>query len=411
MTSLTRRSVLAGAIALAATPKVLRAAAGEPIRIGHQCDTTGALASSGYWRKRAVDAAAKWLNERGGIAGRPIEVFTIDTETKVDVGISRLRQLLQARNVDFVIGSQHGGVAVASNPIMQEQKKLCLSMSRTDSITGSAGNPFVFRVIVNTHLSATAAAKPMVEIAGKKWAVIYADYVWGQSHRDMWTEQVKEVGGTVLQSIPIPVNASDTISYVSKLDNSVDGIFVALLGSDLPKTFISLAQLGFFKKTIVTADYVFGAFDIRSYGKRADGVWGMDTLPWELSDKDTPFLRNLREAVGIDSSGREVDTGRNAAMGEVWPAWESVSFLKKNVEGSGWKSNGDIETLIKYAEANSDYPESELFPQGPLYIRPQDHQAFCNSYLLQVADGKICVRNTVPLKSAVYPAAIDLASK
>jgi branched-chain amino acid transport system substrate-binding protein len=396
---------------LAATPRVLPAAAGEPIRIGHQCDTTGALASSGYWRKKAVDAAAKWLNKRGGIAGRPIEVSTIDTETKVDVGISGLRQLLQERNVDFVIGSQHGGVAIASNPIMQKQKRLYLSMSRTDSITGSVGNPFVFRVIVNTHLSATAAAKPMVEVAGKKWAIIYADYVWGQSHRDMWTDQAKEAGGTVLQLIPIPVNASDTISYVSKLDGSVDGIFVALIGSDLPKAFISLVQLGFIKKTVVTADYVFGAFDIRSYGKRADGVWGMDTLPWELSDKDTPFLRNLREAVGIDSCGREVDTGRNAAMGEVWPAWESVSFLKRNVEGSGWKSNSDTEALIKYAEANPNYAESELFPQGSLYMRPQDHQAFCNSYLLQIADGKILVRNAMPLKGAVYPAIIDLTSK
>jgi len=137
MTSLTRRSVLACGIALAATPKVLRAAAGEP-----NSYRSSVRPRRVHWpaadigERRRSTAAAKWLNKRGGIAGRPIEVSTIDTETKVDVGISRLRQLLQERNVDFVIGSQHGGVAVTSNPIMQEQKRLYLSMSRTDSNHG-----------------------------------------------------------------------------------------------------------------------------------------------------------------------------------------------------------------------------------------------------------------------------------
>src|ERR1700760_4068165 len=84
--SLTRRGLVQGAAATAAALTVPGfASADEPIRIGHQCDLTGALASTGYWRKKAADAAVKYVNEHGGIAGRQVELITVDTETKVDV--------------------------------------------------------------------------------------------------------------------------------------------------------------------------------------------------------------------------------------------------------------------------------------------------------------------------------------
>ncbi len=135
--------------------------------------------------EKAVDAAVKFINDNGGIAGRPIELTTIDTESKVDVGVLRLRQLIQDKRVDFVIGSQYGGVAIASNPICRDLGILCLSLSRTDEITGSAANPYVFRLIVNTTLTASAAGSWMIERTGKNWTALYADYVWGASNRDL----------------------------------------------------------------------------------------------------------------------------------------------------------------------------------------------------------------------------------
>ena len=182
-----RRTVLASLAATAtagafAAPRAFAAPSGAPIRIGHQCDVTGGLASSGYWHRKTINIAAKWFNDRGGIAGRPIEVVGIDSETKVDVGIARLRQLLQDQKVDFVIGSQHGGVAIASTAIVKDEQVPYFSMSRSEGVTEDVGNPFVFRLIVNTRQTNVAAGKTMASKVGKKWAVLYADYIWGQSH-------------------------------------------------------------------------------------------------------------------------------------------------------------------------------------------------------------------------------------
>lgn len=407
---------LAGGIAVASTVSSLgvsraMAQSPNPIKVGHQCDLTGPFASTGYWRKKATDAAAKWLNAKGGIAGRPIEIVTIDTESKVDVGVLRMRQLIQDHKVDFVVGSEHGGIGIASNPIAQEFKTLYLSMSRTDDVTVKAVNPYVFRLQVDTSLTAKAAGGWMVGQTGKRWGILYADYVWGQSHRDAWTQSVQAAGGTVVQSLSMPVNTADPLPYISKLDRSIDAVFVALLAPDVPRAIPALNQMGFADKYLVTADALFGTFDILSLGPQVERLWGMDSLPWELEDKDTPHMRALRVAVGVDEHGREVGAKRFCMMGDIWPAWENLGFLKRNVEATGWKTRNDTSALIKYAEAHPNYPESELFPQGPLLIRPEDHQAFCDYFALRIEKGRIRVKNRIAKESGIYPATVNIASK
>jgi branched-chain amino acid transport system substrate-binding protein len=413
-----RRSFLANTARVAAAVAATGAAGGilsrhafaanEPIRIGHQCDLTGALASTGYWRKKATDAVATWLNQSGGIAGRPIEVITVDTETKVDVGVSRLRQLIQENKVDFVIGSQHGGIGVASNPVVRELNTIYMPLNRTDATTGSAANPFVFRLMVNTSLTANAAGGWMTQNIGKRWGVVHADYIWGQSHRDAWSQVVGASGGKVLQSIAMPVNTTDPLPYLGKIDRSADAIFLALLGPDVPRSVTALRQIGLGSKALVTADYIFGSFDVVSLGATAEGLWGMDTLPWELADRDTPHLRNMRKVLGVDDRGREAGSGRFCSMGEIWPAWENLGFIKQNVEGSAWKSRADNAKFIRHAEANPKYAESALFPQGELLVRPEDHQGFVDYFLLRVEQGRIRVKNRVPKQAGTYPATVRL---
>ncbi len=387
------------------------AAAADPIKIGHQCDLTGALASTGYWRKKTADAAVKWINKNGGVAGRQLELVTIDTESKVDAGILRLRQLLQESKVDFVLGSEHGGISVASNPIMLEQKTICLSQSRTDAVTGAAANPFIFRLMVNTSLAAYAAAPTILAKGWKRWSMIYADYVWGHAHRDAWLAQFKKAGIAVGNVLSVPVNTPDPLSFVSRIDRSSDAIFIALLGPDMPRVLVALDQLGLGNKTKVLVDAGFGVFDVLKMGKRAENMWSMDCSPFELADHDTPHERNMRVEVGIDENGREVGTNQACIIGDVWPMWESLSFIKRNVEGSGWKTKNDTAALIKYAESNPNYPESALFPQGDLFIRPEDHQAFCDYYVLRIKDGRIRTEIKIPKDRGIYPTTINLASK
>jgi len=125
----TRRSFLTGLLAggvfgqgfnLTIMRDVMAKPTGEPIRIGHQCDLTGGISSWGYWHDKAAKAAVEYLNQTTGIAGRPVELITEDTETNPPTGARKFRSLVQRSNADFVIGSVHSGVNLATVPIARE---------------------------------------------------------------------------------------------------------------------------------------------------------------------------------------------------------------------------------------------------------------------------------------------------
>src|SRR3990167_5464697 len=118
----------------------------EPIVIGHQGDLTGLLAVVGYWHDKSARAAINRINKEGGIAGRSLTYVIEDTESNPAVGVRKLRKLIQENNADFVIGSEHGGLAMASAPIVKETKTLYVSASYTDAVTGKAGNRYVIRL-------------------------------------------------------------------------------------------------------------------------------------------------------------------------------------------------------------------------------------------------------------------------
>lgn len=382
----------------------------DTILIGHHAELSGGLALSGYWRRKTVDAAAQYINESGGIAGRPVQVVTVDTETNTDVGNRRLRKLIDEDKVDFIVGAEHGGIAIASAKVAEESQILYLPTSRSDPLTLSAevANRYVYRVVSGTVGPAKAVAGWFTQNVGKKWAIIYSDYAWGQSHRDSWTQAVRDNGGTVSAAIGIPINTADHIPYIQQIPQDVDAIQIALIPPDLPRIFPVIAQSGLGDKQRYIADGSLVLFDVYSLGDLAEGIWYSDQVPWVLADQDTPHMRNMYEKVGVDVNGREIGSGHYAAMGDVWIAWEIMGFIKTIVEGSGWKTKADTLKLIEWAEAHPNFPESDLFPQGELHVRPEDHQGFARHHVLQVKSNAIRVQNTVDMQATVYPAAVNL---
>ena len=97
--------------------KDLYAQAGGPIVIGHHCELTGGFASWGYWHDKAARKAVDLINKGGGIARRKVELVTEDTEANPASGARKLRNLIERSNAEFVVGSVHSGIMLASIPI------------------------------------------------------------------------------------------------------------------------------------------------------------------------------------------------------------------------------------------------------------------------------------------------------
>lgn len=412
--NLTRRSFLASTAAATASVGTFASArrlfaaptSGEPIVIGHQCELTGWDSATGFWRDKAATGLCNWINETGGIAGRPIKLVTVDTKSDVDAGVNQLRSLILQEKVDFVIGSEISSIALASNKIANENKTLYMTMSSSEATTAS-GNavPYQFRMTTNSAATAAGAAQKYVESVGKRWATLFADIKWGQSERDWWQKGVSAAGGEATSAVALPVDAPDLLPFVAQIDRSADGIFIPVLNA---LQAIQLIRGSGYQQKIVLAGLSFSLFDHRELGAEGEGTFGIETTPLALKDMPSPEMGEIYKALGIDENGIETASGKVVGGSMILGIAQSLGFIKANVEQSGWKTADDTAALIKHAETIKTYARGPLFPLGDVTMRPEDHQAFMDIYLLQVQGGALNKFGVASKESTLYPADVDL---
>jgi branched-chain amino acid transport system substrate-binding protein len=119
----TRRTVLTGAAAMAATigmPAVLRAQ-GAAFKIGTLLSVTGPGAFLGDHMKRGMELAIEEINGGGGIDGRKLEWSFYDAETQSTRGVTSTRRLIEQDGVDIIVGGGNAsGIALAMVPIVEK---------------------------------------------------------------------------------------------------------------------------------------------------------------------------------------------------------------------------------------------------------------------------------------------------
>ncbi len=372
---------------------------GEPIVIGHQADLTGGISSWGYWMDKAVKTACDHLNQTTGIAGRPVKYVAEDTESSPPTGARKFRSLIQRNNADFVIGSAHSGVNLATVGIAKELKRVYIPQGMAEEKTGSKGNRYVFQVGSDTYAQAAAGAEWAAKNLGKKWNFIFADYGWGWSHFNEHKAVLTKLGASVGQPIAVPLDAKDLLPYLAKVDKDAEQLYSIFFGSQSVAYYTQSKSMGLDKKmhrySVLCTHEAISPKDI---GGVTEGLYLLEYHPRMLKYKDTPHNRKLRELMGVDPlDGREQGSNRIIAGSHYWAAWESVFFIKKAVEKSGWKSQKETPEFIQALEGMS-VAESLEHPQGAKYIRKQDHKAVIDNYMSRIENGEFHVKHKIAAK-------------
>lgn len=394
-----RRDFLkAGAAGALASQGLLSAGAafakpsGQPVVIGHQCDLTGGFSSWGYWCDKAVKTAVNYLNENDGIAGRPVQYVAEDTESNPPTGARKFRSLVQRSRADFVIGSVHSGVCLASTAIAKELKTIYIPAAMAEEITGSQGNRYVFRVGSDTYSQAVAGAPWAFQNLGKSWTFIFADYGWGWSHFNEHKKVLESLGAKVAAPIAVPLDAKDLLPYLAKVPADTQVLYSIFFGAQSTAYYTQGKSMGLDQKmqrysVICTHE----AISPRDLGGASEGVYLLEYHPRQLKFKDTAHNRRFRELMEIDAvDGREKTSSRVVAGSHHWSVWESVFFIKKAVEKSGWKVKADNPAFIRALEGMR-VEESFEHPQGAKYIRPSDHKAVIDFKMSKVEKSEISV--------------------
>jgi len=403
--TLPRRSFLqtalaGGAIASTAYVSLTRdlfAKESGPIVIGHQCELTGGFSSWGYWHDKCAKAAAKVINEGGGIAGRKLEVPIADTESNPAAGARKLRSLIQRSKARFVVGSVHSGIMLASIPIATELKTPYFSAGEATEATGSKGSRYSFRTGTDTYALAAAGAPWAFKNLGKNWTMIFPDYAWGHSHHEEHRKLIESMGGKVNDPIAVPLGTKDLVPYLAKIPEETEVLFSVFFGALSVAFYTQSKSMKLDEKMkMYSVSGTIEAIDPAAINGAAEGVFFLENFPRPLEYKNDEYHKAFIEMMEIDPvHARENGSNRVMAKSHAWQSYENFFALKKAIEDSGWQRKKDTPGVIEALEGLK-MDNSLAHPQGAKVLRAEDHSGMIDCYISQVQNGKFAVKKHIP---------------
>ena len=403
---------LAGAALLPGTPAFAQPK-GKPIRIGFQVHRTGIGATYGRWYERTTTAAVKAINDKGGIAGRPVEIVAEDDGTDPKRGPEVVEKLARQHKVDFVYGTLFSHVVIASAPRAGELKIPYFVVSEGYHVASGKLNRYVFQPgITDVRAQVTAMASWIIEKLGKKVTMIFPDYAFGYDHRDFFSEAAAKRGGTVLEKLAIPPTESSFTKYFARVPADTEVLYHVMVGPGV-LTFVKEMGEHFGKKRPQIFGFIdsLEGVDIASPGLEfLDGTYFWEAFPRYADAQTSAHARAYRKLVGVNDAGASTADAKDVStFSHMFGCWETLHVIKQAVEKSGYKdpTPGDYKKLIVALEAMTDFPEGPAHPQGAKKFNGKLHQCYGHQYVSKVEQKKLTVVHKTKIEDSLYTAEAD----
>ncbi len=249
-----RREILAGAVATGTTlafaakaPAVLAQPA--PLRIGIVNTFTGINALAADTNLKGMSLyfdSIGWT-----VAGRKIELIKEDDQFNPQIGLQKVRKLVESDHVDLICGPQASNVAIAVHRITAATSKTAAVMlvwAGTDSITWER-IPFLFRPGLSSWQVATPMAGWIADNVAKEVVLAGADFAAGHDVMRTFKAAYGPKGGKVLKEIYPPLGTGDYSAYLTDiLSIAPPAVFAFFTGTDAVRFVQQFAELGLRRK-------------------------------------------------------------------------------------------------------------------------------------------------------------------
>ena len=417
-----RRSALKklGAVAgVAAAAQVSPAMVGyvygsdHPIKVGMQLHRTGIGASYGRWYERTATAAAKLINEEGGINGRPLELVIEDDGTDPKRGAEVIEKFATQHKVDVAYGTLFSHVVIGSSPRAGELKLPYYVVSEGHHVASGALNRYVFQPGITDVKSQVSSMAPWISAnLGKKVTMIFPDFAFGHNHRDYFSAAMQKQGGEVLELIPIPPTESSFTRYFPRIPSDTEVLYHVMVGPGVLTFVKELGQhFGSNRPEIFGFIDSLEAVDIATPQlEYLEGTHFWEGNPRYAQSDQSEYDKFYRQAVGVDDNGASTsDPGDISTYSHMFGCWETLFIIKQAMELSGYsdQSAAHKKALVEATESLETFEHGRNHPQGKKIFNGKIHQSFGHQYISRVEGGRLNVVHTTSIEDGLYEPEAD----
>ncbi len=263
----------------------------RPARVGLITDQTGALSFMGIANVNIARMVIDDINTKGGLLGRPIELFIEDSATDDDVAKAAAARLVEA-DVDVVVGGIYSSTRQAiKGPVVDEAGKLYLYPEQYE---GQECHPLIFC----TGPVPAQQIEPffpwlMQETGAKTFYLPSADYIWPHTLNKKVREVVTARGGEIVGEQYFPLDHMDYKAVVADImETGAEVVFNTIVPPGLTPFLAELNDAGFMARggrvvctyfdenflNLVPAEQVEGLFGCLDYYRDVQDPFSIDLL-------------------------------------------------------------------------------------------------------------------------------------
>lgn len=219
----------------------------ENLTVAIVCELTGPGAPVGARWQRGVQMAVEEINAAGGVLGRQIETFTLDTGTDPAASVAAMKKAIE-RKPFVVLGTVYSSSTIVNMTVLQQVGIPQITGSGATPIT-QRGNMNIFRTQMNGELAIQKMVKWITEILKvQKMAIVYANDVMGKGARDPLMQLLPPKGVQIVADISTEIGQTDFTGELVRVKNSgADTIFIYVHEEEFGRMLPQVSEMGLSK--------------------------------------------------------------------------------------------------------------------------------------------------------------------
>lgn len=353
---------------------------GEPslVKVGLITDQTGALAIYGVMIERSFPLGLEYATGSTPTEdniytmedGTQIQLFIRDDQSNPETTATVARELIEVEGVDVLVGTVNSGATATLQELARENEiPLIVAPAAANEITGANFNEYTFRVSRTNYHDAVNLCEYMTQ-QYDTFVQIAPDYTFGYGGAQAFRDACSYFGGEfVADDIFAPADTTEFTPYMEQVLNSgAEAWLVTWAGSGFIAMMQSADELGVNDEMALGSAFIDNALMPVFFGNAVGSTSGIlyhYTAPDnEINDW---LVEEMMSRYEVPPDLFDAD-GMNAAI-----------MLVEALKATG----GDAS-----ADALIDAMEGMEFegPKGTIYIRPEDHVAMQDMYILTLTN-------------------------
>ncbi|MGD8406500.1 MAG: substrate-binding domain-containing protein, partial [Anaerolineales bacterium] len=299
-----------------------------------------------------------------------IQVFVRDDASTPDTTATLARELIDVEGVNILVGTVSSGATATLQGIAAEsQIPLIVAPAAANDITGKDFNEYTFRTSRNNYQDAINECMYLTK-QYTTFVQIAPDYAFGQGSAAAFRDACTLDGGEfVADDVFAPLDTTDFTPYMDPILNSgAEALIVTWAGGGFVPLMQAATDQGVFDEMALGATFIDNTLMPLWYGNAIGSTNGI-LYHWSAPDNDAnDFLKAENKA-------------RYGAMPDLFAAdgMNAAIMLVEGLKATGGDASADA--LLSAFEGMTFEG-----PKGEVYIRPEDHVAIQDMYILTLTN-------------------------